>query len=391
MRILSLDGGGIRGVVTARLLERIEKACPGFMKHVDVIAGASTGGIQALKLASGGKVTDLVGLYKNRGKDIFKPRDFLDVVPNTVRVVLLVLALGVSGVLLALHYKLAALIVLCSFLGVVALLHVVSKVDELFRSDYSAEHFEAVLKDELGTDKTLRDCNKIVLIPTFDQREWNTKFFDNFPGDTRDLDQRLWEIARCTSAAPTYWASHQWCLDGGLYANNPSDSAVASCLRYLRAKHLLEDSDLNDPDALAAMKENVEVILGREVSLEEVAYAVATFRAMGKISVVSLGTGAVPHPAPKKARHDAGILHVIPQLLNVVMDGGVKASAFRSAQGLGARHVRIQPKLPSVVDLAAVEAIPELVQIADLTDIEPAVALVKRWMAETGDSGENSS
>jgi patatin-like phospholipase/acyl hydrolase len=374
VRILSLDGGGIRGVVTGRLLERLEKACPGFMAHVDVIAGTSTGGIQALKLASGGKVTDLVALYEKRGMDIFRSRDVLDVVPNSLRMVVLVVALGVAGVLLAVGYKLAALVTLCTFLGAVVLLNVVAKVDELFRANYSHEHFEQVLKDELGTDKTLRDCDKIVLIPTFDMREWRPKVFDNFPGDERDLDQKLWEIARCTSAAPTYWPSHQWCLDGGLYANNPSDSAIAGCLRYLREKELGDNAE-----AYAELHpEDAEVE--------------ATIKCMGKISVLSLGTGAVPHQAPKKPRHDAGILAVIPMLLNVVMDGSVKASAFRSRQGLGKRrHVRIQPKLPSVVDLAAVDAIPDLVQIADLTDLEPAVALVKRWMAETADSGENSS
>ncbi len=381
MNILSLDGGGIRGVVTARLLERIEKACPGFMDHVDVIAGASTGGIQALKLASGGKISELTGLYEKRGRDIFRPRDMLDVIPNSLRVILLVLALGVAGVLLALGFKLAALITLSCFLSGVVLLNLAAKLDELFRADYSAAHFEQVLKDELGTDKVLRDCDKIVIIPTFDMREWNTKFFDNFPGDERDLDQKLWEIARCTSAAPTYWESHQWCLDGGLFANNPSDSAIAACLRHLRKKHLAEDQDLNDPDALAAMKDNVEILVGAPVDLADVAQIVATIRSLGKITVISLGTGAVPHAAPKKPRYDAGILQVIPMLLNVVMDGGVKASSFRSGQGINGRHVRIQPKLPTVVDLAAVEAIPELIQIADLTDIEPAVKLIQeRWV-----------
>jgi predicted acylesterase/phospholipase RssA len=365
VNILSLDGGGIRGVVTARLLERIEKACPGFMDKVDVIAGTSTGGIQALKLASGGKVTDLVGLYSKRGNDIFRSRDVLDVVPRPVKVILLVVAMGAAGVLLALGYKLAALVTLCAFLALVVLLNVVSKMDELFRANYSHEHMGQVLKDELGTDKTLRDCDKVVLIPTFDMREWAPKFYDNFPGDERDLDQKLWEIARCTSAAPTYWPSHQWCLDGGLFANNPSDSAIAGTLRYLREKELKENAD-----------QYAE--LG-----EDEAHTEATIRCMGKISVLSLGTGEVPHKAPGPPTHDAGILQVIPMLLNVVMDGGVKASAFRSTQGLGKRrHVRIQPRLPSVIDLAAVDAIPELIQIADLTDLDPALKLVReRWMA----------
>lgn len=380
MRILSLDGGGIRGVITARLLERIEKACPGFLDHVDVIAGTSTGGIQALKLASGGKVGDLVGLYKNRGKDIFKARDFLDVLPKSLRVLLLVLALCSSTVLLALDLEVAAVVTLVSFLSLVVLLHVGSKLDEFFRSDFSADDMEQVLKDELGTDKTLRDLDKIVLIPTFDMREWNTKFFDTFPGDVRDLDQYLWEVARCTSAAPTYWPSHQWCLDGGLFANNPSDSAVSACLRYLRKKHLAEDEDLNDRAMLEELQAMLCGIVG-EVDLDEVAHLVATVRSLGKITVLSLGTGDVPHKAPKSPRHDAGILGVIPMLLNVVMDGAVKASAFKTSQALNGRHVRIQPRLPGVIDLADVAAIPDLIQIADLVDIEPAVQLIrKHWL-----------
>jgi predicted acylesterase/phospholipase RssA len=364
MNILSLDGGGIRGVLTARLLWRLERACPGFMDHVDVIAGASTGGIQALKLASGGKVTELTHLYEKRGSDIFKPRDWLDVVPTGLRLTVLVIALAAAGFLLALGHQVVALGILCVFLGGVLLLSLIAKMDELFRANYSHEHMEQVLKDELGTDKTFRDLTKIVLIPTFDMRTWNTKFFDNFPGDDNDLDQKLWEVARCTSAAPTYWPSHQWCLDGGLFANNPSDSAVATCLRYMKRKRMDEDG-MTDQEAL--------------------------IDSLGKITVLSLGTGEVPHKAPVKPTHDAGILQVIPMLLNVVMDGGVKASAFRTSQGLNGRHVRVQPRLPSVIDLADVGSIPELIQIADLTDLSDAVALIKsKWMAGDGQPGDTT-
>lgn len=362
MRILSLDGGGIRGIVTARILERLDRACPGFMDHVDVIAGASTGGIQALKLASGGRVNELAGLYERRGRDIFRPRDALDVFKPKHRIGLLIVALAISGLLLALHLRAAALVVLVVFCGLVALLHVLAKVDELWRSDFSAKHMEKVLQDELGTDKTMRDLEKVVLIPTFDMREWKPKFFDNLPGDERDLDQRLWEVARCTSAAPTYWPSHQWCLDGGLFANNPSDSAVAACLRHLRERELIENAELPSLPP-------------------EEADRLATIKSLGKITVLSLGTGDVPHKAPKSSQHDAGILDVIPMLLNVVMDGAVKASSFRTEQCLGRRHVRIQPRLPGVVDLADVDSIPDLLQVADLVDLEPAVRLIREhWI-----------
>ena len=360
MRILSLDGGGIRGVLTARVLERLQRACPGFLDHVDVIAGASTGGIQALKLASGGHVGELAGLYEQRGKDIFRPRDWLDVLPKSVRIGAPVTLLVVASALAALHYYTAAVIVSVVLgVGMIAL-NLFAKLDELWRADYSHEYLEAVLKDELGTDATLRDLNKIVLIPTFDQRTWNTKFFDTFPGNERDLDQRLWEVARCTSAAPTYWPSHQWCLDGGLFANNPSDSAVAACLRFLREKHMQEDADLQG--------------LGRDEAYEQ-----ATARSLGQITVLSLGTGEVPHPAPPDPTNDVGILYMIPMLLNVVMDGAVKASTFRTSQCLNGRHVRVQPKLPAVIDLADLDAIPELLQIADLVDLEDAVALIRNY------------
>ena len=84
-------------------------------------------------------------------------------------------------------------------------LHAASKLDEFWRSDFSEKDLEAVLKEELGTDSTIRDLKKLVLIPTFDMRNWAPKYFDNFPGDDSDLDQRLWEVARCTSAASTAW------------------------------------------------------------------------------------------------------------------------------------------------------------------------------------------
>ena len=49
-KILSLDGGGIKGVYTAELLRQCEEAFGPVGKHFDMIAGTSTGGIIALGL-----------------------------------------------------------------------------------------------------------------------------------------------------------------------------------------------------------------------------------------------------------------------------------------------------------------------------------------------------
>src|SRR5690348_18029822 len=79
INVLSIDGGGIRGIIPASILAALER-CTGRELHqvFDLIAGTSTGGIIALGIgttANGGKPyrpADLVGLYVANGPAIFK-------------------------------------------------------------------------------------------------------------------------------------------------------------------------------------------------------------------------------------------------------------------------------------------------------------------------------
>lgn len=70
-RILSFDGGGIRGLLTSTLLSRIEKQVPNLIHKTDLFAGTSSGGLIALGLAGGMSPDDLSNLYQNSGPAIF--------------------------------------------------------------------------------------------------------------------------------------------------------------------------------------------------------------------------------------------------------------------------------------------------------------------------------
>src|SRR4029450_9596305 len=72
-RILTLDGDGIRGVITAVLLERLnaEAGLMGWLQQLDLIAGTSTGGLLAPALAHDLDVKEIRELYEQRAQKIF--------------------------------------------------------------------------------------------------------------------------------------------------------------------------------------------------------------------------------------------------------------------------------------------------------------------------------
>ena len=75
-RILSLDGGGIRGIFSAAILADLESTYLGgdsVAEYFDLITGTSTGGILALGLAAGMTAGELLDLYITRGREIFPP------------------------------------------------------------------------------------------------------------------------------------------------------------------------------------------------------------------------------------------------------------------------------------------------------------------------------
>lgn len=187
-RILSIDGGGIRGLIPATVLAALEQVAARPCGDLfDLIAGTSTGGIIALGLAHGLAASDMVDLYAKKGPAIFS-RSF----DQELR----------SG-------------------------------DGVYGPRYLATSLEKVLLDLLG-DATLADVRgPELLIPAYAIDVPSAWFFRTWKARSDATDNlHLRDVARATSAAPTYFppamvGGHAF-IDGGMFANNPAMCALAS-------------------------------------------------------------------------------------------------------------------------------------------------------------------
>ncbi len=191
-RILALDGGGVRGTLTATLLQKLSSEVPGWLDKVDLIAGTSTGGILALGLARGLEPAELRELYCDNCSEVFDD-SWLDNI----------LDLG-----------------------------------QIVGAQFSNRNLAKMIDKVIGS-VTLAELEKNVLISAFDldneevdllKRGWKPKFFHNFPGEDSDGHYLARDIALYTSAAPSYFPAVDGYIDGGVVANNPSMAALAQVL-----------------------------------------------------------------------------------------------------------------------------------------------------------------
>jgi patatin-like phospholipase/acyl hydrolase len=208
-RILSLSGGGIRGVFQARYLAEIAKSLVGpLSSHFQLIAGTSTGAIIALGIALDVPPATLVNLFEEHGYEIFPPK---------VR-------------------------------------HRAEKLYSWGRkgSRYSQAPLRKVLEATFG-NKRLADCNPPVLISATTLDRFECRVFTTLPRcglpESRDADLLASEVALASSAAPLFFPAERALttpanavedprtyVDGGMWANTPSSLAVKHAKQYLGAQ-----------------------------------------------------------------------------------------------------------------------------------------------------------
>jgi patatin-like phospholipase/acyl hydrolase len=207
-KILSIDGGGIKGIIPAIFLEEVEKAIKKpIWEYFDLICGTSTGGIIALAISTGKPVAQIRELYEKNGKEIFPPVKKWELHKKTNR--LLKIVCGEGG-------------------------------------KYCARPLSKILKETFTKDDKplkMRDSKTFLCIPSVDISTGRVVVFKT-PHKVvhpvkesfyNDADKEVWKVARATSAAPFYFASAEldasYYIDGGLWANNPSLVGIVEARR----------------------------------------------------------------------------------------------------------------------------------------------------------------
>lgn len=283
IKILSIDGGGIRGIIPAMILQQIEsKKGKRIFELFDLIAGTSTGGIIALGLTKpknpGGQpyeARELVELYEKEGRNIFKT-SWWRKLPVFRR---------------------------------------------LPPARYLAGGVETTLKKYFGAAPfDNNNCLKTTLVTSYDTQNRNAVFFNSLVSPVKDgIRIMMKDVARATSAAPTFFpplnlpvqtaagATRMSLIDGGVFANNPGMCAYVEAQKIARQLY---------PDA-----EGYEYLL------------------------VSLGTGTAFEPMPYDEIIWWGTIRWGLNILGVMMDGQSDTVDHQLLNSLGDNYFRFQPKI----------------------------------------------
>ncbi|UBZ07289.1 patatin-like phospholipase family protein [Salegentibacter mishustinae] len=268
IRILSIDGGGIRGILPGTILTYLEDELKkktnnphtSISEYFDFFAGTSTGGILTLIYL----IPDENGINKYSARDALK----------------IYLEKGEEIFNVPLRNKIESL-------GGI--------IDEKYPEADLEKNLEYYFKKS-----TLSESLKPCLVPSYDIRNRRAHFFTSIEAKRSKLyDFYLKDVARSASAAPTYFEATRInsrygtpysLIDGGVFANNPTLCA------YAEARNIAFSKELKNPDK--PDKPSAKDML-----------------------IFSIGTGDVKEPYTYEEYSDAGMLKWIKPLIDIMMSG----------------------------------------------------------------------
>lgn len=186
--ILSLDGGGTRGIICCVILERILEKFPSFLSHVKLVAGTSNGSMIAAALATGHHPKKVREMLELTAHSIFSEQQT--------------------------RYSLS--------------------------SAKWSNRFLNLLCQDVWKERVMESANVQLLIPSFlldnknenlKKRTMECKTFTSF-GYGKDV--KISDAVLRSCSAPTFFSSWQDHIDGGVYCHNPSDVAVTQAIAHLK-------------------------------------------------------------------------------------------------------------------------------------------------------------
>ena len=191
-KILSIDGGGIKGIFPASFLAEIEESTgKSISDHFDLIVGTSTGGIIALGLGMGLSAKEILAFYEELGPGIFEGSRWA------------------------------------------------RAIRQLCFAKYDSAPLKAALISKFGDRKLGESRNRLVIpsanLETGEVHLYKTSHHQRFE---RDIREKVVDVALATSAAPTYFPTHRSAagsplIDGGVWANNPTAIAAVEAIGVL--------------------------------------------------------------------------------------------------------------------------------------------------------------
>lgn len=292
-RILSIDGGGIRGILPGQVLIRLEEKLKlldnnpdaKLADYFDLMAGTSTGGILTciylcpeIPGSTRPRFTakEAVDLYMTKGNKIFD----------------------------------------------VSVWQKIKSGGGLLDEKYSAEALESALKNYLNKLR-LSELIKPCIITSYDIRHRRAHFFTQHDAKVKESHNfYVRDVARATSAAPTYFEvtnvaakdrKFYTLIDGGVFANNPTLCA------YSEARTMEFDSNRKKPVA-------------------------------AEMAILSIGTGNIDTPYQYNKAKDWGLVEWIKPVIDIMMSGVSETVDYHMCQIFDAseksnQYMRIDPEL----------------------------------------------
>ncbi|MGL5380840.1 patatin-like phospholipase family protein [Clostridium sp.] len=294
-KILAFDGGGVRGALSVRILKKLCEKHPNLLNEIDLFAGTSTGSIIALALAYGISIDNLDNLYSYEvTKKIFSPSRF-----------------------------------------------------NLFKPKFSNKNLKIELSKYFPDDLTIGDLKKHVYVPTFNVKgltndSWEAVFINNLtPNETSSFT--VIDAALASSAAPTYFPSHNNFIDGGVVANSPTAACIFSSLNAIRYRGY-----------------------SREIKLLSIGTGDSSERIHGNTEKWGIFQWSF-HPFTK--------MHS--PLVSLLMDGMCDLEDIYCREFLKSNYFRINPPVSKFIEMDNYKFVPYLKALAENVDLTPTCSFIE--------------